>query len=712
MHVDTVVQRLAADGPIQECRDGWLVRCPVHGDTNPSLLIGVSADRKAVLHCRSRGCEVGDVLKQAHLSWSDVFHVEGEVTADSAVAEELSTSSVAALASYMDRVQAAFADSPAARYATERFGITETHGRYLGLGYDDGAQGFVHASGTYADHPRLVVPFYGADGVTRGAQGRDISGRDQHRWSGLTTPEQGRWSSVAWFLPDAAGPVVVTEGPGDAVTVAAAGHTAVGVAGASHARSPAIAAEIAHAAGDRPVLLAGDADESGTVFNQQLGEQLAERGVTARALVLPDGIGDLADWHQASGEAFATELAEAIRTAKPVSGDGFEGDAVALLDEVRALVARFVVITPPSWYDVITLWIAATYIVRETEAANIAPRLGFLSSVPGSGKTLALDLVCRLVQGHLAVDPTSASVVRLIGAMTVDADDPKRPKTPVPMGIDEIDNLYGNRGQDNSSITTILNSGYKRGNDIVRADTNDQRKALSYSTFAPVVWAGLARAVLPDALLSRTFIVEMHQALPHERPESFRPRQHGPLADHLAGQLAGWAASISSDDDAGTVLDQAEAEFATEMSNRDLELWSMVALPALQAGGHWPDRVRAACKELRDSGKDHAETISVRFLRATRDVYRSHTWGRGMNARVVFRSTLAERVIDADQIFARWSSGRGIDDEHVRKFLSEFQIKPVVVRVQTETGRGFRWADMQPQWHRYLGDDEPEPIEE
>ncbi|GAA4852316.1 DUF3631 domain-containing protein [Saccharopolyspora rosea] len=670
MHIDTLVQRLAAGGPAEQRSDGWVVRCPVHGDRHPSLLISVSRDRKAVLHCRSQGCDVATMLKQVGLSWADLFDVDGEITASAAPAEDLSTADIAALAAYLGRAQAVFADSPAATYAHERFGITEPVGRELGLGFDDGSAPFVHASESFREHPRLVVPFYTVEGIAHGAQGRDLSGADPNRWAGLTNPEGKRWTHLAWFRTQAAGPVVITEGPSDGLVVATAGYTAVAVAGASHARRRATAEAIAAGAAGRQLVLAGDADEAGQQFNAHLAEHLAALGITANQLALPTACGDLADWYRQSRERFADEFAEAIRQARPASGHGdFVGDPADLLDAVHAFLRRFLLIDPPTWFDVITLWVATCYFVRRSDAADVAPRLGFLSTVPGSGKTLALDLVCRLAQGRLAVDPTAASVLRTINAMTYEDSDPNKPDVPVPLGLDEVDNLYAARGQDTSSITAVLNSGYRRGQDAVRADTNDQRKAISYTTFAPIVWAGLARAALPDALLSRTFVVSMQQAMPHERPASFRPRRDGPVADDLAAQLAAWTASVASDDAVSEVLDQVEDELAPMVSNRDLELWSVISLPAVMAGGHWPERAFAACEALRDAGKDQAENISVRFLRATRDVYRAANWARGINDRVVFRSVLAERVIDADSIFGRWSRGQGIDDEHVRTFV-------------------------------------------
>lgn len=256
MHIDTLVQRLSGGGSVEPRADGFLVGCPVHGDHHPSLLISVSPERKAVLHCRSQGCDVSAMLTKTGLAWADLFDVQGEITAGAVRADELGTAEIAALASYLDRVQQDFADSPGATYARERFGIAETAARVLGLGYDDGSKPFGHASNSYADHPRLVVPFCTPEGVAHGAQGRDVSDTDPNRWAGLTNPAGKRWAHLAWFRMQANGPVVVTEGPSDGLAVAAADYTVVAVAGASHARRTATAEAIAAGAAGRPIVLA------------------------------------------------------------------------------------------------------------------------------------------------------------------------------------------------------------------------------------------------------------------------------------------------------------------------------------------------------------------------------------------------------------------------------------------------------------------------
>lgn len=56
--------------PVKE-RDGWLVRCPVHGDTNPSLKIMLQKDGALWLHCRGKRpeCTSDAILAAVGTGW-------------------------------------------------------------------------------------------------------------------------------------------------------------------------------------------------------------------------------------------------------------------------------------------------------------------------------------------------------------------------------------------------------------------------------------------------------------------------------------------------------------------------------------------------------------------------------------------------------------------------------------------------------------------
>jgi len=284
----------------QQQGDGWLAICPSHNDSQPSLRLAVTPDGTGLVKCRA-GCDTSDVLSAVGLSFGDLrgIDVSGEVTMDAEPSAPLPTAAMAALAHQLD--QYAGLSPAAADYAWRRFGVTEADAARLQLG-------------TALDLPggeRLVVPFCDPSGVPLGFQARALDPSASVRWFGPRNPSKGSWSRVGFFPGGStADEVVVTEGPGDALAVAAAGFDAVGVRGAALAGS--VADTIADWAAGRRIILAGDGDAAGRQFNAALTDLLVERGCQVGVLQQPDGQ-DLSDRVQATGaEGFRSWLIDAV----------------------------------------------------------------------------------------------------------------------------------------------------------------------------------------------------------------------------------------------------------------------------------------------------------------------------------------------------------------------------------------------------------------
>jgi putative DNA primase/helicase len=187
-------------------------------------------------------------------------------------------------------------------YAITRFGLSRSDIGRLGLGYSD------------EDTPRLVVPFRTPDGIARNYQGRALDPNATVRWLGPHSPQGGSWSPLGYFH-GAAGTwseVIITEGPGDALTVAAAGFDAIAVAGASRVNNPAIVGEIAAWLGDRSAIVAGDADQAGRRFTSTLVRELTKLGKHVMTLELANEQ-DINDWRMTDPANFATALYDRVQ---------------------------------------------------------------------------------------------------------------------------------------------------------------------------------------------------------------------------------------------------------------------------------------------------------------------------------------------------------------------------------------------------------------
>ncbi|MFD0044767.1 phage/plasmid primase, P4 family [Pseudarthrobacter scleromae] len=312
---------------VEATPDGYLVHCPAHNDSKQSLRLTVSDSGKVLMRCRA-GCETKKVVKALGLTMKDLATMTaGSVDLDKVATSKdvaASPADVAALAVKLDEWAAALsteAAEEALAYAFTRFGVTEADAARLGLGfagravYDEDRNLISGLPGG----PRLVVPFRDKDGVPRGYQARSLAADATVRWLGPKSPDGASWAKVGFF-PGSAGfdEVLVTEGPGDALTSAVAlGFDTIGIRGAGLAANPAVIDEVAAMIGDREAVIAGDGDPAGRRFAATLAEALVGREIRVKVLDVPDGL-DLSDWRDRDPHKFYAEAIRAIAEAQVV----------------------------------------------------------------------------------------------------------------------------------------------------------------------------------------------------------------------------------------------------------------------------------------------------------------------------------------------------------------------------------------------------------
>lgn len=340
--------------------NGWAVTCPAHDDSHASLRVAISGETdNLLLKCRA-GCLTGAVVDSVDwLTWPDLFDVDVDVEGWGKYkvgndAGPVDATTQARMAAYLSAAASAPVPQVALDYASRRFGLDAGMFASLGLGFDSGGDyDYDFLGRAYTDVPRLVVPFRDADGIPRGFQARDISEAQsaKAKWSGPSNPaEGGSWSRTA-FMESGSGIdfVVISEGPGDALTSVAAGVDAVGIRGVSHAK--AVVEELSVALRGRRVVLAGDNDRAGQGMNTKLGDALTEAGLDVYVLELPDHVGDISDWFESDPVGFAGVYQAAVTSALPYqaeepsdSGPGVEiatDDLKTHVGVAREVVSRF-----------------------------------------------------------------------------------------------------------------------------------------------------------------------------------------------------------------------------------------------------------------------------------------------------------------------------------------------------------------------------------
>lgn len=293
---------------------GYVVPCPAHDDSHPSLYLSVTDEGQLLWKCRA-GCTQDAVqmtLGVPGWGWeSDVV-----VTSQDPAAKP-PRGSVAALASYCEDA-AQRLDDEATAYALRRFGLSPEQAHELGLGVAEGEDPWPLVGSAYKASKRLVVPFRDFTGTVVGMQGRALEPDAKVRWCGPTNPKEGKWARWGAFMQQTGEHyVIICEGPGDALTSYAHGYSSVAIRGAA-LTSDLLADELATGLRGMRVMVAGDADKAGQDFTQTVASALAVRGVEVYRLAVADGYGDLSEWFEGNPEGFASDLYAAIRGATQV----------------------------------------------------------------------------------------------------------------------------------------------------------------------------------------------------------------------------------------------------------------------------------------------------------------------------------------------------------------------------------------------------------
>ncbi len=189
--------------------------------------------------------------------------------------------------------------------------------RVARIGFDPGAQ----SDPDWPRHRRaahgipsiggVTIPLFDRDGQLTYAQTRNLRWAPGSRWPKYLNPTRLVANPAVAFWADpgrhAGRPVLVVEGPTDALAVRQVGHDAVAVVGAGNAANAEVAARISAACGpDRPFVVMTDPDAAGRLAGERLVAHLRVAGVPA--VYQPPGDDDLAALAERMAAGFQGEL--------------------------------------------------------------------------------------------------------------------------------------------------------------------------------------------------------------------------------------------------------------------------------------------------------------------------------------------------------------------------------------------------------------------
>jgi len=283
-----------------------------------------------------------------------------------------------------------------------------------------------------------------------------------------------------------------------------------------------------------------------------------------------------------------------------------------------------------------------------------------------------------------AVSPSEAVIYR-----KVEADRPT-------LLLDEVDAIFGPKPSERTEgLRALLNAGNRRGRTVPRVVGEGRKMQVhDFPTFCAKALAGIGR--LPDTVTDRGISIRLQRRARGEAVERFRYRaaaaEAGPLRDALAGAL-----DVKS-------LEAARPAIPDALSDRAADSWEPLLAIADAAGDKWPMRARAAAVALsgeRDDDLDDA-SLSLLLLADCRAAFGTDT------DRLLTAQLIESLLADDERPWREYGrSGHPINAHGISRLLRPYAIRPVLLRIGEAVGRGYRRADLEPAWARYL----PPPAE-
>jgi putative DNA primase/helicase len=454
---------------------------------------------------------------------------------------------------------------------------------------------------------------------------------------------------------------------------------------------------------------AGNGEESGTAFDKLKEEvqRLAalpplqyelERNKVAEELgirtsVLDDAVQD-ARPQRPEGAKAGQGRPFTIADIEPWSS---EVDGAELLDEIVAAIKVYLVM-PNYGAHAAALWAMHTHCLN---CFSHSPRVAITSPEPNCGKTTLLDVLKKLSRRPMPTDNvTVSSLFRMVELVS-----------PTVL-IDEADTYL----KENDELRGILNSGHKRGGQVIRT-VGDDHEPRQFATWAPAAIAMIGK--LPATLHSRSINIHMRRATEAEQGKvrCFREERAGEL-DLLARKMARWA------HDHEATLAAADPDMS-KLMNRTADNWRPLFAIADEAGGHWPQLVRGAAEEAR---KVAEESISALLLHDIRWIFDGRP-EPNEDGKIILRDIAAvDRVTSAIMVarlaeidgrpWGEWGrSGKPMTPGGLAKQLDKFGIGPKNIRfgsgVSSTIQKGYMREDFEDTFERYLSSEtnaQPEDV--
>jgi hypothetical protein len=341
-----------------------------------------------------------------------------------------------------------------------------------------------------------------------------------------------------------------------------------------------------------------------------------------------------------------------------------DAPAPTILDEVHALITRYVAFSEPEQADVLSLFVLHTHAFQY---ARTTPYIYITSAEKQSGKTRTLEVLEQLCRNATRADNLTSSVMfRMIEHLS-----------PTLM-VDEVDTIFS--GAKNEELRGVLNSGYKSAGKVYRAignPTDENGGLVSFRTFCPKILAGIDNGQVPDTVLDRAIRIVLKRKAAGQHVEEFYAEDVEVETEELRERIEAWM-NANSDTLADRTARPARIEGLGDRANEISR--PLLALARLCPG--WDVRARNALKAL--LGEDELKlSPQARALLVIRDWFDANPDAKWIPSKVAMEIT-------------------GQNGKRLGGWMAAYDVKPAGFTKDGERGKGYRRVDLEDAFNRYL----------
>jgi hypothetical protein len=346
-------------------------------------------------------------------------------------------------------------------------------------------------------------------------------------------------------------------------------------------------------------------------------------------------------------------------------------DAPALFDEIHDRYLHYASL-PGGAAVVLTLWPGHAHAIK---AFDLTPRIHLTSRKQGCGKSTVLSILAALCPRVLRTNNLKPAVLYRTG--------PRQPT----VCLDEMDtylHLYPELGG-------LLNASNDMDACVYRCEGHAIR---AFKAYIAIALASIGPLV--PTLRDRSIVLAMEEAPPGYPKARFDKRKLE-TETILGRKIARWA------QDNFAAIAACDPVLPPEAYNRLADKWRPLFAIAQVIGGHWPQRVLEAFRQL-NAKPEPAPDLGLLLLADIRDIFAK------TGAQRLFSSALVDALCAVPE--RPWSlttpvtdlgSARPINEGWLARNLRRFAVRSHNLRINGDRAKGYELIDFTGVFAKYLG---------